>query len=284
MVTTIVLFKGLDAEVTQIITIVMGFLVICLGITILQMSKVDPEKLNKLDRRSTILLQAARSQTETMDEKSALAYEDPGMDTLRGSFGTVGSIIRARTVKRMSQSSHHASHLRMRPPGAAAPYDATASWMSSGIPERGQSFSGVKRHQLYDAPMPRDDASSLHAPSMHSQQANNSSQLVNKRPTIKFDSQDVVHQYSRPGQPQSPATHEHRQAIHGSMLLQDGYPPLPPMPGARDTVSDVSSLINIETVPPSSTQHSDTATPSSQTLKLPPALAGEHAEIGRAHV
>jgi len=246
MLTTIVLFQGLAASATQIITLVMGFLVICLGITILQMSKVDPEKLNKLDRRSTMLLQAAREQTTTIDEKGAIGYEDPGMDTLRGSFGTVGSIIRARTVRRMSQMSHGGgSHLRMRPPGAAAPYDATVSWMSAAGMDAGPG--GMKRHQLYDAPVPRDDTSSYRAGSVYSQapvQSGTASQLMNKKPTIKFDSQEIVHSYSRPGGPTSPATHEHRQAIHGSMIVHDGYPPLPPLP-ARD--SAVPSMMAVST-------------------------------------
>lgn len=258
----------------------MGFLVICVGITILQMSKVDPEKLNKLDRRSTMLLQAARAQTETMDEKGAIGYEDPGMDTLRGSFGTVGSIIRARTVKRMSQSSQHTSNLRMRPSGAAAPYDATASWMSSaGMPV---PHEGMKRHQLYDAPVPRDDASSFRSPSVHSD-------LVTKRPTIKFDSQDMVHQYSRPGQPQSPATHEHRQAVHGSMLLHAGYPPLPPLPDTRDSVVSEGNLIDTTPILPPPPPGPTTPTQASmrgptpdhqqqqQTLVMPQAIAAEHA-------
>ena len=46
MVTTVVLFQGLKASASQIITIVMAFLVICMGITILQMSKVDPQYSN----------------------------------------------------------------------------------------------------------------------------------------------------------------------------------------------------------------------------------------------
>ncbi|KAG6846421.1 hypothetical protein H0H93_014063, partial [Arthromyces matolae] len=78
MVTTIVLFQGLKSTVTGILTLVMGFLVICVGIVILQMSKVDPQSLSsKLDRRSTLLLQAARSQTEGYEEKDALGVEDP---------------------------------------------------------------------------------------------------------------------------------------------------------------------------------------------------------------
>lgn len=246
----------------------MGFLVICVGITILQMSKVDPKKLNKLDRRSTILLQAARAQTEVVDEKGIAGYEDPGMDTLRGSFGTVGSIIRARTAKRMSQSNRH---LGTRPPGAAAPHHPTASWMSSGLPPPSDGPGGMTRHQLYDAPVPRDDASSIL--STHSQPA--------KRTTIKFDDQEVVHSYSRPGQPQSLATHEHRQAHLGS-TLQDGYPPLPPLP-PRDSVLPEGNLLGLENASSSSgvaigvTSPTPTTSMSSQTLSVPALMSGEHA-------
>ena len=247
------------------------------------MSKVDPEKLQKLDRRSTILLQAARSRTEIVDEKGVTGFEDPGMDTLRGSFGAVGSIIRARTAKRMSQSSH-ASH-RTRPPGAAAPYDHTASWMSSGLPPPSDGLEGMKRHQLYDAPVPRDDTGgSFRAPSVRSQ-------MVNKRPTIKFDNQEIVHSYSRPGQPQSPATHEHRQAIHGSILIPDGYPPLPPVP-SRDTILSDENLLGLETpdmskqsMSPSSvairvsSPSTATATPGTsmgQMVSVPALMSSEH--------
>ena len=45
MITTVILFKGLKATASQILTIVMAFLVICCGITILQMSKIDPTEL-----------------------------------------------------------------------------------------------------------------------------------------------------------------------------------------------------------------------------------------------
>jgi hypothetical protein len=247
------------------------------------MSKVDPEKLSKLDRRSTILLQAARAQTATVDEKGVAGYEDPGMDTLRGSFGAFGSIIRARTARRMSQSSSN-SHHRVRPPGAAAPYDHTASWMSSGLPPPSDSLAGMKRHQLYDAPVPRDDASSIRAPSVRSE-------LVTKRPTIKFDDQEIVHSYSRPGQPQSPATHEHRQAIHGSILIPDGYPPLPPIP-LRDRVPSEGNLLGLETpdmskqsISPSSvaiavsSPSTPTMTPGtsmSQTISVPALMSAEH--------
>jgi len=45
------------------------------------MSKVDPESLGKLDRKSTLLLQASHRNTE-LTEKSITGMEDPGMDAL----------------------------------------------------------------------------------------------------------------------------------------------------------------------------------------------------------
>ncbi|KAG6824908.1 hypothetical protein H0H92_005438 [Tricholoma furcatifolium] len=216
-----VLFQGLKSSVSGILTLVMGFLVICVGIVILQMSKVDPVQLSRLDRRSTILLQAARSNTEAIEEKDALGVEDPGMDALRGSFGTFGSIIRARSARRMSQSSsvHH-----IRPVGSNAPYvrdSAPRPWSHSSFnpPHLDDHPSGLQRHQLYDAPMPSGD--------IHSTSSVHGSPLMGKRPTIKFDSQDVVHQYDRPGTGDAHVT-EHRRAV--GTPVQSGYPPLPPLP------------------------------------------------------
>jgi hypothetical protein len=139
----------------------MAFLVICVGITILQMSKVDPASLTKLDRRSTILLQAARSSTQRMEEKSVLDVEDPGMDAIRGSFGPVGSIIRARSARRMSQSSGGPNaRSRQTGLGAPGPFDGR-SWISDNLSAPGTPpqqpidlLAGMKRHQLWDAPVP----------------------------------------------------------------------------------------------------------------------------------
>ena len=178
LVTSVILYQGLKASATQIITVVLGFLVICTGIFILQMSKVDPRELTNVDRRTTLLLQAARveidpksardlerddtstsrlSRRRTVtsthshshnrvthapvngtdlealadgdrpraephvlvdDVEAGLVYsdleeearavvektEDPGIDSLRGTFGTIGTIIRAR--RRATALSH----------------------------------------------------------------------------------------------------------------------------------------------------------------------------------
>ncbi|KIJ40930.1 hypothetical protein M422DRAFT_32046 [Sphaerobolus stellatus SS14] len=192
LVTSVVLFQGLHSTVVELITVVMGFLVICAGIIILQMSKVDPTKLKTLDRRSTMLLQASRSMTEHA-EKSITGMEDPGMDALRGTFGAVGSIIRARSARRMSQSSRGTALSNAR--------------------------QGLPRHQLYDPPVrqpgtmsgvsegselpiPKDGLS----PSIYSTGPP-------RTPTIKFTDQDLAHYYRGPGEP-GEARHE-RLAAHG---------------------------------------------------------------------
>ena len=106
LITSFILYQGLKASAVTLITMVLGFLVICLGITLLQLSKVDPTQLSKLDRKTTILLQASRHETEYAEKGQVTSYEDPGMDALRGGFGAVGSIIRARSVsRRMSTAS-----------------------------------------------------------------------------------------------------------------------------------------------------------------------------------
>ncbi|KZT63689.1 DUF803-domain-containing protein [Daedalea quercina L-15889] len=210
MLTTIVLFQGLSAPATQIITLVMGFITICFGITILQLSKIDPTELKVLDRRSTILLQAAKQETESMEEKNLTAVEDPGIDALRGTFGMVGSVIRARSAHRMSMSSRGSVHSR----------------------RSGDPLAGMKRHQLWDAPVPSrtpsmadvssiadkdrlDERSSVFSGShLSSVTALGSPVPRERKQTIKFDSQDVVHSYHQPGTGDNSAIHERRGASH----------------------------------------------------------------------
>ncbi|KAG2341086.1 DUF803-domain-containing protein [Suillus weaverae] len=232
MVTTIVLFQGLKSSVSQILTLVLAFLTICVGITILQMSKVDPAQL-KLDRRSTMLLQASRAPMEDAEEKGIAGMEDPGIEALRGTFGTMSSIIRARSARRMSQSSRHASSsLRTRTDGLPSTHASNA-------------YDGLTRHQLYDAPVPRlsetDRASSFSSRS--------TTPYSPRRTAIKFGSQDLVHSYRPPGSGDAGATHEHRDAVHSTPPIQTNssflYPP-PPSTNTSSTLGSSQSLV----VPP----------------------------------
>jgi len=83
-----------------------------LGIVLLQLSKINPKKL-KIDSQTNLLLEANRQEIASPDDEDAekaieapgkqrlikpLPCADPcaGIDALRGTFGTVGTIVRAR--------------------------------------------------------------------------------------------------------------------------------------------------------------------------------------------
>lgn len=141
LITSFILYQGLKAPAISLITMVLGFLTTCLGITLLQMSKVDPTTLSKLDRKSTILLQASQQQTEGVEKGNVTAMENPGMDALRGGFGAVGSIIRARSVSRQmsNASSFHG--------GRGPLYDVHGNLSTQGL-------SNVQRYQRESIPRP----------------------------------------------------------------------------------------------------------------------------------
>ncbi|KAI0348820.1 DUF803-domain-containing protein [Trametes cingulata] len=60
----LILYQGLKASASQNITIVLAFAVICTGIIILQMTKVDPRTLTNVDEHTTLLLEAARQEVD----------------------------------------------------------------------------------------------------------------------------------------------------------------------------------------------------------------------------
>lgn len=164
------------------------------------MSKVDPTELKGLDRKSTILLQAARHNTEKVEHDDITGIEDPGMDAIRGTFGGLGSLIRARSARKMSISTRSNSMSTVR---AARGHGSELSG--------GDFRDGLQRHQLYDAPMPGTygmDTNNLKTPPRGS----NISQPPPRTPTIKFGAQDVVHKYSPAGAGIPMETHEQRAA------------------------------------------------------------------------
>lgn len=231
------------------------------------MSKVDPTELKTLDRRSTILLQAARQNTEAVDEKSVIGMEDPGIDTLRGSFGTIGSIIRARSARRMSQSSRGSGSRYGGDVGGRGSSSLRFSDVEgSGSSPSTDQFAGMKRHQLWDAPVPRSNSYQLavnggagmvgvgRAPSdADSERISMTSTPRERKQTIKFGDQDVVHQYHPTGQGgkgntiDDLATHEHRLAHHGL-----SSPPLPPLPDSARGDRSINSLVMMADSPSAS--------------------------------
>ncbi|KAG9089927.1 hypothetical protein FRC06_001291 [Ceratobasidium sp. 370] len=187
LVTSVILYQGFKATVTEIITVVMGFLVICAGITILQMSKVDPTTLSTLDRKSTILLAANRS-TQDAEKGDLSAMEEPGVDAIRGSFGAIGSIVRARSARRMSQHSGVGTVRSRRAAHGHSRDDSTGTLKAT------PSLGGMQRHQLFDNPVPPLPEDAVERISMYTNVASprGPPQSPKKHAAIQFREQDLA--------------------------------------------------------------------------------------------
>lgn len=128
IITSIILSQGMRASATTIVTIVFGFFTICSGIVLLQLSKMDPAELEQqrgFDRKSSVLMRMTQMPHEPEKDEEITQIEDPGMDTVRGGMGVMGSILRANSTRRArSTRSQHA-----------------------------EGSDGVPRYQLYDRPV-----------------------------------------------------------------------------------------------------------------------------------
>ncbi|KAK4048239.1 hypothetical protein OIV83_004944 [Microbotryomycetes sp. JL201] len=194
------------------------------------LSKINPDdvKGGPLDRRTTMLLSASRARmakdSDDVDEEKAMAYEDPGIDALRGTFGAFGSIHRARSA---SKSFRQRRDSGFRPVRNGAP-----GAMGSGPSELGMDV--IRGVQLYDNPMPYDAAEKI---SHHSGSIKSPREPDFTRPrssSIAFAPSDSVHRY--PNDPRGmpshtqlerlPGTHEHMPSIPGSAdIANSGFSP-----------------------------------------------------------
>lgn len=107
LVTSIILYQGLKASAQVILTVVLAFLVICTGITILQMSRVDPRKLVNVDDQTALLLEAAKQE---IDSKGSRDIERLGTLTTRASHSDSLNESRQRRRTMSTQSRALSSH------------------------------------------------------------------------------------------------------------------------------------------------------------------------------
>ncbi|WFD00835.1 hypothetical protein MYAM1_003589 [Malassezia yamatoensis] len=139
IITSIILSKGMRASAATIVTIVFGFFTICSGIVLLQLSKMDPEDLEQqkgFDRKSSMLVRMTQMAHDHGSDSEVTHMEDPGIDSVRGGLGVVGSIVRARSVERSQTRSRSSRHRR---------HDFNDT--DHGISDN------VQRYQLYDRPV-----------------------------------------------------------------------------------------------------------------------------------
>lgn len=96
IVTSAVLFQGFKGTPIEIITVVMGFLQICSGVVLLQLSK------SAKDVPDTAVFSGDLDQVRTVAEQEEPEYE-PRADTIRGGGAILRSISKVRQSKQMQE-------------------------------------------------------------------------------------------------------------------------------------------------------------------------------------
>jgi len=96
IVTSAILFQGFKGTAVQIVTVVMGFLQICAGVILLQLSK------SAKDVPDTKVFTGDLDQVRTVAEQEEPEYE-PRADTIRGGAAIIRSISKHRTEKQMQE-------------------------------------------------------------------------------------------------------------------------------------------------------------------------------------
>ncbi|EMC96084.1 hypothetical protein BAUCODRAFT_25030 [Baudoinia panamericana UAMH 10762] len=109
IVASAVLFQGLHGTAIQIIDVVLGFLVICSGVVLLQLAK------SSKDVPDTAVFSGDLDQVRTVAEVEEPEYE-PRADTIRGGAGIVRALSKVRT-KRQVEEVKRIQDERMEPIG-----------------------------------------------------------------------------------------------------------------------------------------------------------------------
>ncbi|KAL1597262.1 hypothetical protein SLS60_008846 [Paraconiothyrium brasiliense] len=109
IVTSAILFQGFKGSVISITTIIMGFLQICTGVILLQLSK------SAKDVPDAAVFKGDLDQVRTVAEQEEPEYE-PRADTIRGGGAILRSISKARSEKQL-QEAKRLQEERMQPIG-----------------------------------------------------------------------------------------------------------------------------------------------------------------------
>ena len=142
IITSVILSQGMHATAIANFTMVFGFFTICSGIVLLQLSKMDPQELEQqpgLDRKSSMLLHITQMHHDSEPEDSVTHIEDPGVDTIRGGMGIVGSLMRAKSTRRVASQRRQGNN------------DDDASMVP--LTSHPIQDSSMPRYQLYDRPV-----------------------------------------------------------------------------------------------------------------------------------
>jgi hypothetical protein len=92
IVSSAILFRGFKGTAISITTVVMGFLVICVGVVLLQLAK------SSKDVPDTAVFKGEFDEVRTIAEQKEPEYE-PRADTIRGGAAIVRAMSRTRTKR-----------------------------------------------------------------------------------------------------------------------------------------------------------------------------------------
>jgi hypothetical protein len=152
IVSSAILFRGFKGTAISITTVVMGFLVICVGVVLLQLAK------SSKDVPDTAVFKGEFDEVRTIAEQKEPEYE-PRADTIRGGAAIVRAMSRTRT-KRQAEEAQRIHEERMQPIGE----NETVEW--DGLKRRKTTSTApgsIKRSNTVHPPlgmthMPDDDS------------------------------------------------------------------------------------------------------------------------------
>ncbi|KAK4948253.1 hypothetical protein LTR10_012787 [Elasticomyces elasticus] len=146
IVTSAVLFQGLHGSVIQIVDIVLGFLVICSGVILLQLSKSAKDVPDAAVFKGD--LDQVREVAEVAEPES-----EPRADTIRGGAGIVRAMSKIRT-KRQADEVKRIHEDRMEPIGEGTEFEWDGLRRRKTVSSAGRSATGsLSRRKTLHPPL-----------------------------------------------------------------------------------------------------------------------------------
>lgn len=137
IVTSAVLFQGFKGTPLQILTVIMGFLQICSGVVLLQLSK------SAKDVPDTAVFKGDLDQIRTVAEVEEPEYE-PRADTLRGGAAILRSLSKARSHKEFTEAKRiQEEHMEIIGEGEQVEFDGLRRRKTVLDPNRPPTRSGT---------------------------------------------------------------------------------------------------------------------------------------------
>ena len=157
IVTSAVLYRGFKGTPIQILTVVLGFLEICSGVVLLQLSK------SAKDVPDTAVFKGDLDQVRTVAEQEEPDYE-PRADAIRGGSAIIRSISKARQQKQIDDARRlREEHEQMQPIGEneQVEFDGIRRRRTTIRSSRAPSIRGLDEPPLPSTPIRRK---SVHPP------------------------------------------------------------------------------------------------------------------------